>query len=160
MEKKYIGFELTVYQSLNEMPQTDAQLLCEAEKAMASSYSPYSKFRVGAALLLESGTILLGSNQENASFPAGLCAERVVVFTAGANYSNQIIKAIAITAASQKHILDQPATPCGICRQAIAEYEKKQKAPIQIIMKGQSGPIYSCHSISELLPLCFDNTLL
>uniref|UniRef100_A0A3Q2XTG9 CMP/dCMP-type deaminase domain-containing protein n=1 Tax=Hippocampus comes TaxID=109280 RepID=A0A3Q2XTG9_HIPCM len=129
------------------MSNNDAMLLQEAERARQSSYSPYSNFSVGAALLLESGKIVLGSNQENASFPAGLCAEGVAVFSAGTNFPDEKIKTIAITAASQSTQLDHPAAPCGICRQSIAEYEKKQGTPIQIIMKGQTGPIYICDSI-------------
>jgi cytidine deaminase len=160
MEKKQIGFELAIFHSLDEMPKEDVMLLQEAERARQNSYSPYSKFSVGAALMLESGKIVLGSNQENASFPAGLCAEGVTVFTAGANYPKEKMVAIAITSASEEYILEHPAAPCGICRQAIVEYEKKQKTPIQIIMKGQSGPIYKCKSISELLPLGFDSSFL
>ena len=160
MEKKHIGFELSIFDSLDEMTQGDVKLLGEAERARQNSYSPYSKFSVGAALMLESGRILLGSNQENASFPAGLCAEGVALFNAGANHPEEKIKAIAITASSEEHNLDQPAAPCGICRQAIIEYEKKQKSPISIIMKGQTGPVYKCNSISDLLPLGFDSSFL
>ena len=160
MEKKQIGFELSVFHSLDEMSKEDITLLNEAEKARQSSHSPYSKFSVGAALLLENGKIVLGSNQENASFPAGICAEGVAVSSAGTNYPNVVIKAIAITAASQSHQLSSPAAPCGICRQTMVEYEKKQGSPISIIMKGQAGPIYKCGSISDLLPLGFDDSFL
>jgi len=160
MEKKQISFELSIFNTLDEMLPEDAQLIEEANKAMANSYSPYSKFSVGAALLLESGKILLGSNQENASFPAGICAERVALFYAGANYPNEKIKAIAITTSAQRHVSQQPAAPCGICRQAISEYENKQEHPIRIIMGGLNGPIYTCGSILDLLPLGFDNSFL
>ena len=160
MEKKHIGFELSIFNSLDEMEKGDVALLKEAERAMQNSYSPYSRFRVGAALLLESGKVLWGSNQENASFPAGLCAEGVAVFQAGANHPNEKIEAIAITATSEEHHLEQPAAPCGICRQAISEYEKKQKSPIRILMKAQNGPIYACDSIADLLPLGFDSSFL
>lgn len=160
MEKKHIGFELTVFESVKEMSNSDMLLLQEAEKARKNSYSPYSKFSVGAALLLESGNIVLGSNQENASFPAGLCAERVAIFSSGANFPNEKIKSIAIVARSEVNGLNQPAAPCGICRQSIAEYENKQGSPIQIIMKGQTGPIYKCDSVTDLLPLGFDSSFL
>ena len=142
------------------MTEEDVSLLKEAENAVQNSYSPYSKFAVGAALLLESGKVLLGSNQENASFPAGLCAEGVTIFNAGANYPNEKIKSIAITVTSEQHNLKQPAAPCGICRQAISEYEKKQKSPISILMKAENGPIYKCDSIADLLPLGFDSSFL
>ena len=160
MEKKHLGFELSIFNSMDELSNTDALLLEEAEKARQNSHAPYSKFSVGAALLLESGKIIPGSNQENASFPAGLCAEGVAVFSAGANYPNEKIKAIAVTAASGSNNLASPAAPCGICRQTIAEYEKKQGSPIQILMKGQTGPIYKCDSMADLLPLGFDGSFL
>ena len=160
MEKKRIGFVLSIFNSLEEMSEQDTRLLREAKQALLNSHSPYSKFRVGAALLLKSGKIVLGSNQENASFPAGLCAEGVAIFSAGANYPGEKIEAIAITASSEAHTLDQPAAPCGICRQTISEYENKQRTPIRIIMKGQSGSIYVCDSIADLLPLGFDSSFL
>ena len=160
MEKKYIGFELLIFNSLDELHSNDAYLLEQAEKARQNSYSPYSKFSVGAALLLESGNVILGSNQENASFPAGLCAEGVALFNAGANHRTEIIKAIAITAGSEENLVNRPVPPCGICRQSIIEYEKNQKSPIRILMKGQYGPIYICDSISDLLPLGFDSSFL
>jgi len=160
MEKKNIGFELTVLESLNEMSNEDVTLLQEAEKAKQNSYSPYSKFAVGAALLLESGKMILGSNQENASFPAGLCAEGAALFNAGANYPQEKIIAIAVVAASEENTVDQPVAPCGVCRQSISEYENRQKSPIRILMKGETGPIYVCNSILDLLPLGFNSTFL
>ena len=160
MEKKHISFELVVYEDLDELPEKDAALIKQAEEARKNSHSPYSKFSVGAALLLENGTTVLGSNQENASFPAGLCAEGVALFHAGANFPKEAIVAIAITAGSKENPLVQPAAPCGICRQAISEYEKKQKSPIRILMKGQTGPIYACNAIADLLPLGFDSSFL
>ena len=153
MEKKRISFELAIFDSLDEMSPSDVSLLKEAEKA-------YSKFSVGAALRLENGKILLGSNQENASFPAGLCAEGVALFNAGANYPNEVIQAIAVVVSSEENQLNQPAAPCGICRQSISEYENKQKKPIRILMKAPDGPIYACDSISDLLPLGFNSSFL
>ncbi|MEM1339745.1 MAG: cytidine deaminase [Bacteroidota bacterium] len=160
MKKRSIGFELLIFEKIQEMSQEDQKLLQRADKALESSYSPYSNFKVGAAVLLENGTVVLGSNQENASYPAGLCAERVAVFSAGAQFPNVQIQAIAISAASTHNFVSQPAGPCGSCRQAILEYEVKQKSPIAILMKGQSGPIYKCGSIAALLPLSFDHTFL
>lgn len=160
MEKKHIGFDLSIFQSMDELKEMDKALLDAAEKAMQDAYAPYSNFKVGAALLLENGKVLLGNNQENASFPAGLCAEGVALFNAGANYPEQKIIAIGITSSSKDQQLDQPAAPCGICRQAISEYEKKQVSPISIVMKTEKGPIYKCDSISDLLPLGFDSSFL
>lgn len=160
MEKKNIGFELTIFASESEMTAAEAKLVQASEKARQSSYAPYSNFKVGAALLLEGGELILGSNQENASFPAGLCAEGVALFHAGANFPNNRIVAIAVSAAAMEKEIVQPAAPCGICRQSISEYEKKQNSPIAILMKGESGPIYRCSSISDLLPLGFDSSFL
>ncbi|MEN1786204.1 MAG: cytidine deaminase [Bacteroidota bacterium] len=160
MEKRKIEFELMVFNSLEEMTPADASLLRDAAKAVKGSYAPYSNFRVGAALRLRDGQVILGSNQENASFPAGLCAEGVAIFHAGANYPGEIIETIAITAVASEDEPSQPVAPCGICRQTIAEYEKKQGSPIAILMMGVKGKIYKCNAIADLLPLGFDNSFL
>jgi len=160
MEKKHIGFELLIFDGLKELPYQDAALLKQAEKAKKTAYAPYSKFSVGAALLLENEEVVLGSNQENASFPAGLCAEGSALFNAGANFPNEKILAIAVIASSEVHELNRPAAPCGICRQSISEYENKQKSPIRIIMSAETGPVYVSDSISNLLPLGFDGSFL
>lgn len=160
MKKRHIGFELKIYDSSDELSAADATLLLEAKKAMKNAYAPYSKFSVGAALLLENGEVILGNNQENASFPAGLCAEGVAIFNAGANHPQKRIDAIAVMASSQLHSSNTPAAPCGVCRQAIAEFENKQKHPIRIIMAAPPGPVYICDSIAHLLPLGFDSSFL
>lgn len=160
MEKKSIGFELSVFNSENELSQIERELLKKAEATRKNAYAPYSNFQVGAAILLENGEVVIGNNQENASYPSGLCAERVAVFQAGACFPNQKVITIAISAASKSYTVDRPAGPCGNCRQSIAEYEQKQKTPITIIMKGEKGKIYKCNSISELLPLAFSNSFL
>ncbi len=160
MEKRNIGFELTIYNSENELSQEEAKLLEKAVSARKKAYSPYSNFQVGAAVLLESGKIVIGNNQENASYPSGLCAERVAVFQAGALFPTQRIIAIAISATSKNYVVNTPAGPCGNCRQSIAEYEQKQKTPITILMRGEKGKIYKSNSIGELLPLAFNNSFL
>ncbi|GMN10993.1 cytidine deaminase [Croceitalea sp. MTPC9] len=160
MEKRNIGFELSIYDSENELTQAEAELLSKAVKARYDAYAPYSNFQVGAAVLLESGEVVVGNNQENASYPSGLCAERVAIFQAGARFPDQRILAIAISAASKNYVVDCPAGPCGNCRQSIAEYEQKQKTPIIMIMRGEKGKIYKCNSIAELLPLAFNNSFL
>ena len=131
-----------------------------AEQTRKDAYAPYSNFQVGAAVLLANGEIVIGNNQENASYPSGLCAERVAVFQAGARFPDVVIKAIAISAASSRVKVSKPAAPCGNCRQSIAEYEQKQKSPIVILMKGESGPVYQADSIADLLPLTFGNSYL
>ena len=158
--KKKIAFELTVYNAKNELSKEDSYLLDLAVQSRKKAYAPYSSFQVGAAILLANGEVVLGNNQENASYPSGLCAERVAIFYAGANYPNEIIKTIAISATSEEYEVKEPAGPCGNCRQAIAEYEYKQKSPIALIMRGESGPIYKCDAISDILPLGFNNSFL
>jgi len=156
MSKKItISCEIEVFDSEKELNEQDKNLLLAAKQIMDNAYAPYSNFFVGAAVLLENGKIITGSNQENAAYPSGLCAERVAIFHASSQYPEQTIKAIAVVAKSGVQILNKPVTPCGSCRQVIAEYETKFSAPIRIIMSGQSGPVYISKSVSDLLPLMF-----
>lgn len=158
--KKKIAFELEVFESEDDLLAVDASLLKSAVESRERAYAPYSRFQVGAAVLLDNGEVVLGNNQENSSYPSGLCAERVAIFHAGANYPNQIIKAIAVSATSKDYAVKEPAGPCGNCRQAIAEYEYKQKSPIRLIMRGESGLIYKCNALADILPLAFNNSFL
>lgn len=160
MQEKHISFVLTVYDVPEELPAFLKELLEIAEKSRLDAYAPYSNFQVGAAVLLENNEIVIGNNQENASYPSGLCAERVAVFQAGARFPGIPIKAIVISAGSGKVKADKPAAPCGNCRQAISEYEQKQDNPITIIMRGKTGAIYRTDSIADLLPLTFGNSYL
>lgn len=160
VEKRKIAFELLVFDSFEELRAEDKILMEAAVKARKNGYAPYSEFQVGAAILLENGEVILGNNQENASYPSGLCAERVAIFYAGANYPNVKIKSIAISATSINHIVDRPAAPCGNCRQAISEYEVKQKSPISLLMMGATGQVLKCSSISDILPLAFNSSFL
>jgi len=160
VNQKKISFDITVYDSLNELTKEDRNLMSAAVKARKRAYAPYSKFNVGASVLLENGEIIEGNNQENASYPSGLCAERVAVFYAGARYPGMHIKAIAITAASLNHEVNEPAAPCGNCRQAISEYEFRQGKPIKMLLMGETGSIIECKSLSDLLPLGFNSSFL
>jgi len=160
MKKKNIAFEIEIYESLEELFEADKKLMAKAIEARKNAYAPYSNFKVGAALLLENGEVVIGNNQENACFPAGLCAERVAIFQAGAKYPNVVIKSIAISATSMNYKVDTPAAPCGNCRQSISEYEVKQKQPIQILMMGEVGEVLKCNSIGAILPLAFNNSFL
>ncbi|MFS4494963.1 cytidine deaminase [Maribacter sp. 2308TA10-17] len=160
MEKKNIAFELEIYESIDELHEVDLKLMIAAVEARKNAYAPYSNFQVGAALLLENGEVVIGNNQENASYPSGLCAERVAIFQAGAKYPNVIIKSIAISATSKNYEVDKPAAPCGNCRQSISEYEVKQKQPIQLLMMGAVGEVLKCNSIGDILPLAFTNSFL
>jgi len=160
ISQKKISFDITVYDSVSELSNDDQNLMSFAVKARNRAYAPYSSFNVGASLLLENGEIIEGNNQENASYPSGLCAERVAVFYAGAKYPGVRIKAIAITAASLNHEVNEPAAPCGNCRQAISEYEFRQGESIKILLMGETGSIIKCNSLADLLPLGFNSSFL
>ena len=160
MIKQKISFDVSIYDSIKELKEEDRELMQAAIKAREKAYAPYSEFNVGAAVLLENKEIVLGNNQENAAYPSGLCAERVAVFYAGANYPGVKIKKIAITAASRNYIVDKGAAPCGNCRQAISEYEKKQDSPITLFLMGEKGEVLQCDSISDILPLAFTSDFL
>lgn len=160
MKLRRVVFDLMVYESVHELEKEDQVLMHAAVKARNNAYSPYSKFNVGAAVLLDNDEIIIGNNQENASYPSGLCAERVAVFYASAKFPGIAIKAIAISATSKNFVVDKPAAPCGNCRQSISEYEIRQQRPIVIIMSGETGEILKCNSVSDILPLAFNGTFL
>jgi len=160
MKKIKIETTIEVFNSFADLPSEVQSLLLQAIETRKNAYAPYSKFRVGAAILLENGKVVVGSNQENAAYPSGLCAERVAIFQAGAIYPNVKIVTLAITAASDTNPTLSPIPPCGGCRQAIAEYEFKQETPIEIYFMGEKGEIYKSNSITNLLPLSFDKTSL
>ena len=160
MEKKSITSEIIIYDDITELSQKEQELLKRAARAREDAYAPYSHFKVGAAVLLENDVITIGNNQENASFPAGLCAERVAVFQAGASNPGIPVKSIAIVAALENSSSGKPAAPCGSCRQAIYEYESKQEKPIDILMMGNDGRVFKCRSMASLLPLAFNNDFL
>ena len=158
--QKKISFNITIYDSAEELNEGDKVLMDAAVNARKKAYAPYSNFFVGASVLLENDEMLEGNNQENASYPSGLCAERVAIFYAGANFPGIKIKAIAISAASSGYEVSTPAAPCGNCRQAISEYEYKQQTPIKILLMGETGNVIECDSIAELLPLGFNSSYL
>ncbi len=160
MKEISITTQFSVFDSIEELP-IDIQNLMEQAVAMRkTAYAPYSKFRVGTALLLDNGQLVLGSNQENAAYPSGLCAERVAVFHSGALYPDAKILKMAITAASDTNTTTAPIPPCGSCRQSIAEYEIKQESPIEIYFMGEVGAIYKSASLKNLLPFMFDKKFL
>ncbi len=141
---------------LDELPADILALRDAAIEAREKAYAPYSHFRVGAALLLDNGKIITGSNQENAAFPSGMCAERVAIWYAGAQYPGNKILKMFITARSEHKPINQPIPPCGACRQSMAEYEIKQKSPIEIYFSGETGKIWRTPSVANILPLLFD----
>ena len=160
MKEIKIESKLHEYESINELPDEVKSLMMDAFTARDKAYAPYSNFFVGAALLLDNGEIITGNNQENAAFPSGLCAERTAIYYAGSKHPNAKILKMAISAASQNHITTSPIPPCGACRQAIAEYEVKQKTPIEIYFMGAQGKVLKSNSIATLLPFIFDKSSL
>ena len=155
MKSFQITSTITELSSAEELNSEEKNLLALAKESAKSAYAPYSNFFVGAALLLENGIIVCGNNQENVAFPSGLCAERVAFFSAGAQHPGVPIKIIAITARSDKFSIDKPVTPCGDCRQVMAEYEERYKKNIRVILSGEKGKIFIADSIKTLLPLMF-----
>ena len=147
MKEITINTTISVFNGIPDLPLEIQSLMNQAIETRKNAYAPYSRFRVGAAILLDNGKIVLGSNQENAAYPSGLCAERVAIFQAGAIYPNAKIVKLAITAASDTNPTLSPIPPCGACRQSIAEYEFKQETPIEIYFMGESGEVYKSNSI-------------
>ena len=144
------------YSSLEEMDPRDQALVREAIEARKGSYAPYSKFNVGAAVLLEDGTVVRGSNQENAAYPSGLCAERTAMFAASAAHPGVAMEAIAIVGGFDYQVAQTPCTPCGACRQVMAEYQTLSGKPLRIIMFGtQKAWVFS--RVDDILPFIFDS---
>lgn len=160
MKKLDINTTFSVYNSIDELDNPTKELMLKAIEIRKQAYAPYSKFRVGASVLLDNGTIVLGSNQESAAYPSGLCAERVAIFQTGALYPNARILKIAISATSDVNPTKRPTPPCGACRQSISEYEQKQATPIEIYFMGETGEIYKSDSLENLLPLSFHKDFL
>ena len=160
MSEHSYQFNYQRFKSQADLPADLLRLMVQAIAARANAYAPYSSFQVGAAVLLENGTVVLGNNQENAAYPSGLCAERVAVFHAAANYPNVPIKAIAISASDKNTPTTTPASSCGNCRQAMAEYEQKQQQPISLLCMGASGEVILVDSVLSLLPFAFNSEFL
>ncbi len=148
-------FSYNLYESADELPEDLAALYSKAGEARKTAYAPYSHFHVGAAVLLENGKTVIGSNQENAAYPSGLCAERVAVFAASSQFPDVPIVAIAISAQSAGQKKFSPLSPCGDCRQVMAEYEHRQGKGIKIVMPGGDGTILLVENIGTLLPFMF-----
>jgi cytidine deaminase len=158
MSRQITGnYTYEVYNSADTLNNADLQLLTAAKDAISNAYAPYSGFNVGAAVLLEDGTVITGNNQENAAYPSGLCAERVAVFYASSQHPTKKVIAIAISATSRDQSINIPVPPCGACRQALAEYEIKFETPLRLIMGGESGEVFISPSVSNLLPLLFSS---
>ncbi|EHQ28205.1 cytidine deaminase [Mucilaginibacter paludis] len=155
MTNKEIKISFEEYSKIDDLNSVDKALCLEAIKALDNSHSPYSKFKVGAALRLQSGKIIYGSNQENVAYPSGLCAERVALFHWGANYPNDPIISMAVTAHTNDFQILAPITPCGSCLQVLAEYEKSQAKTIEVLLYCQNGAIWKTTGIQNFLPFLF-----
>ncbi|HXB46009.1 MAG TPA: cytidine deaminase [Puia sp.] len=155
MNKTEYKFSFDVFDSIGELPETDALLLGEARKAIQYAYAPYSRFRVGAIAELANGKTVIGTNQENASYPAGICAERVLLSSVSSQFPGIAIKVIAITYHNDSGQSDRPISPCGICRQSLQEYEHRQKSSIRLILGGMTGNVFVIPKASLLMPLAF-----
>ena len=156
MSEKKLTIDYEEFTSAAQMLPEDQELVALAIEAQKGSYSPYSNFQVGAALKLANGIIVKGANQENAAYPSGLCAERTAMFWAGANYPDVPMDTLAIAGADHGVLCESPASPCGACRQVMAEYQKKHGQPMKIILVG-SKRIRKFKCVDDLLPFIFDS---
>ncbi|MBO4605679.1 MAG: cytidine deaminase [Bacteroidales bacterium] len=156
MSDKEIKIAFKEYKSLEELDKEDKELAKAAISAMQGSYAPYSHFNVGAAVRISNGDIVKGANQENAAFPSGLCAERTAMFAAGASYPDKAMTSIALAGGVMGRICATPATPCGACRQVMAQYQAKSGQKMSVIMVGKDK-IWKFHSVDDILPLIFDS---
>lgn len=155
MRSENYQFSYTVYDSVDELEPQDAWLLNEARTVSQYAYAPYSNFLVGAVAKLTNGEIVAGSNQENASYPAGICAERVLLSAAASMHPNIPIESMAISYQQANGPSDHPIAPCGICRQSLQEFESRVKRPVRLILAGMEGKVIVIPEASSLLPLAF-----
>jgi len=153
--KKKFSFEYELFATVDDLSSEQKELLLEADKAMNNAYAPYSKFRVGAALLLDNGKYVHGSNQENKAYPSGLCAERVALFSVGAQLPDRKVKKIAIVGEGALLSEGDILTPCGGCRQVMAEFVEKQDESFEILMRNHDGSVFVFDGIDKLLPFTF-----
>ena len=156
MTSKEFKISYSEYSSIEELCPEDKQLAEAAIEAMSGAYAPYSHFHVGAAVRMSNGDIVKGANQENAAFPSGICAERTAMFAAGAKYPDKAMKSIAIVGGVYGRMTAEPATPCGACRQVMAQYQTKAGAPVSVIMVGTKR-IWKFDKVDDILPLIFDS---
>mgnify|MGYP002778161465 CR=1 FL=1 len=155
MKEQQYQFSYKEYDSIDELPEDQQWLLNEAREVTETAYAPYSHFQVAAVARMANGQIVAGSNQENASFPVGLCAERVLLASVSSLFPKVPVDTIAISYKSETQKSDHPISPCGICRQSLQEFESRVGHPIQLIMGGMSGKVIVVDTASKLLPLAF-----
>lgn len=158
MKEKKFEFEYEEYDDIGQLTEEDAWLLREAKSVTEQAYAPYSNFHVGAVAMLENGEVVAGTNQENASYPVGICAERVLLGSVATLHPNVPIKSLAISYNSDEIKSDHPISPCGMCRQALLEYESRLKKPIRLILGGMEGKVFVIRSSNQLLPFAFTSS--
>jgi cytidine deaminase len=156
MKKETLHLFYEIYDSIDELSNEDAFLLKQAGEATKNAYAPYSNFFVGAAARMGNGELVFGTNQENASYPAGICAERVLLSTASSLHPGIPIKTIAISYRSLDTPSDHPVAPCGICRQSLQEFKERVKLPIRLVLGGLTGKVYVIDDAALLMPFAFD----
>jgi len=156
MTEREIHITYQEYKSIEELSPEDRELAAEAIKAMEGAYAPYSHFHVGAAVRMSNGQIVRGANQENAAFPSGLCAERTAMFAAGARYPDKDMLSIALAGGVMGRLGSQPATPCGACRQVMAQYQAKSGKPMSVIMIS-ADKVWKFEKVDDILPLIFNS---
>lgn len=158
--KQKFEFEFDYLDDINLLSTADKALLQAARNATKTAFAPYSNFRVGAAALLSNGQIVIGSNQESASYPVGICAERTLLNSIGSQFSGETIVSMAISYDTEKSDCDEPISPCGMCRQSLLDFENRYQSPIKIILAGKSGSIMVVAAAKNLLPFGFDGAIL
>ncbi|RYY55377.1 MAG: cytidine deaminase [Chitinophagaceae bacterium] len=158
MKHNRVEFSYSVYENASELAPADAALLDSAREAITQAYAPYSKFRVGAAAVLSNGVTVTGSNQENASYPVGICAERTLLASAAHQFPDAAIDTLAVSYDGDFVKSDHPISPCGMCRQSLQEAETRGGRPIRLILAGQEGEVFIINTIADLLPFAFTPT--
>ncbi|HET7733636.1 MAG TPA: cytidine deaminase [Paludibacter sp.] len=158
MQKKTVETQFSIYH-FDELQIPQQKLINKAKEQVSKAYAPYSGFLVGAAVELENGEIFAGSNQENSAYPSGLCAERVAMFYANAQFPDVPVKTLAIAAFTNGEFLTEPITPCGSCRQVLLETEMRYEKNITILLYG-TEQIFLIENVKQLLPLCFEKSSL
>ena len=156
MQRKEIQFAITVLDSAADLSESDAQLLATARETTQFAYAPYSHFLVGAAAILANHQIVTGTNQENAAYPVGICAERVLMSVVASRYPGEPILSMAIS--YNNGASDRPISPCGVCRQSLVEYQDRTKTTIRLILSGMSGKVFIIDDARHLLPLSFSSS--
>lgn len=160
MEEHHQDLKVIIHHSRESLSDEDNKLLDQAYAQLPKAYAPYSGFQVGAALITENGSLAHGANQENASYPLCMCGERIAVFSSAILHPGIAIKTIAIVVKSVRKVIDQPASPCGACRQVLLEFEDRQNEPIRLLLRGETGAVYEFDSVGSLLPYKFDSSYL